>query len=115
MGTIFCPACEKQTVTRPWDFIPWLGHPRQVFWCRTCHQWFAFSDSARRLAFWGSIAALVLPAASVRLYFEVSGVHRITGWGFWAFIAIVLLGYNVASAFILSRKARLVGPIDYAP
>jgi hypothetical protein len=115
MGTIFCPACEKKTPTRPWDFLPWLGRTKAVFWCRACHKWFAFSDRARRLAFLASIAALMLPLVAIRLYFEFSGVQRISGWPAWSLLASTILGYNIASAIVLSVNAQLVGPIDYAP
>ncbi|GAB2615429.1 hypothetical protein GCM10027191_09180 [Novilysobacter erysipheiresistens] len=115
MGTIFCPGCSKQTQTKVWDFLPWLGNTKEVFWCRTCHQWFAFSDGARRTAFWASIAAIALPVLAVRLYFELSGARGIGGWPAWTFLAVIPIGYNIASALVLTHKAQLVGPIDYAP
>jgi hypothetical protein len=115
MGTIFCPGCLKQTRTEVWDFLPWLGNTKEVFQCRTCHQWFAFSDGARRAAFLASIAAMVLPILGLRLYFEVSGASSLGGWPAWTFLAALPVAYNLASALVLGGKATLVGPIDYAP
>ena len=115
MRAIFCPGCNQNTQAKVWDFIPWLGGTRKKFWCRQCHQWFAFSDSAIRAAFWASIAAIFLPILAARLYHEVSGARGIDGWPAWAFLAVLLIGYNVVSALILSRKAELFGPIESAP
>jgi len=115
MRAIFCPGCNQHTQAKVWDFIPWLGGTRKRFWCRACHQWFAFSDGAMRAAFWASIAAILLPILAVRLYFELSGARGIDGWPAWIFLAAIPLGYNVTSALILSQKAELWGPIDDAP
>src|SRR5690606_39383985 len=75
MRAIFCPGCNQHTQAKVWDFIPWLGGTRKRFWCRACHQWFAFSDGAMRAAFWASIAAILLPILAVRLSFELSGAR----------------------------------------
>lgn len=115
MGTMFCLGCSKQTQTKVWDFIPWLGNTKEVFWCRAYRQWLAFSDGARCNAFWVSIAAIALPILAVRLYFELSDARGFGGWPAWTFLAAIPVGYNVASALVLSRKAQLAGPIDHAP
>ena len=112
MGKIYCPSCKAKTSTRFWDFMPWLGRGRLHFWCRKCHRWFQFCDRSRKLAWWASIAALLLPILGIRIYFEVSGASSLDGPPAHFLLGLALVGYNTAAIGVLRSKARLVGPVD---
>ncbi|WP_436043302.1 hypothetical protein [Pseudoxanthomonas sp. LjRoot143] len=115
MKEIFCPACQKQTPTRPWDFAPGLKLARDLYWCRTCHEWFAFSDRSRRIALGATVASIFLGVFALRISLDFSDDQRMTGWPAFACLMLILVFANVASAVALRSTAELVGPIDHAP
>ncbi len=50
MKDIYCPHCEKPTRLKIPDLLPWFRLARERFWCRTCHEWFSYSERAIRNA-----------------------------------------------------------------
>jgi hypothetical protein len=68
------------------------------------------------LAFGAGVVAIVILAVSLRLYMQLSGVTRIAGSGIAVgFLAMSLVFYNLAAAFVLGRFATLEGPVEHDP